>query len=505
MAMRIGLVAAALAASVGAVSVGAQAQTVRVGTFEDLDIPDPALSRTFSGLQALSAMCDKLFDLSPDLQVIPAMAESYEWVEGGRGLLMKLRRGVTFQDGAPFDAEALRANIDRQMNLQGSVRRGEMPDVTGVTVIDSHTARIDLRQPFVPLFSILVTRGGMMVSPRVMELGRDFQRNPVCSGPFRLTERVALDRIVMDRWPGHWNAQNIHVQRVVFRPMPDATVRLANLRGGALEMMERVTPTDLEALRRAQGFTVTSAPELGHQFVRFNVGNGTGAQGPFGRDARLREAFEAAIDRAAINQVVFNGAFIPGNQWVSPDNPFYARSLPVPGRDLAKARRLVAESGVANPALRLLVPNSGEMVQVAEVMQAMLREAGIELRVQVLEIGALVRAQVSGEFEASLGFWGGRADPDGNVAFHVGCDGPNNDGKYCNRDVDALLSRARSVAEVPARAEAYAGVARQVLADRPYVYLWHRRNYWGLSDRVTGYTAYPDSVIRWAGLRLRER
>jgi peptide/nickel transport system substrate-binding protein len=486
-------------------AVQPQAQTVRVGTFEDLDIPDPALSRTFSGLQTLSAMCDKLFDLTPDLQVIPALAESYEWVNEGRGLLMKLRRGVTFQDGAPFDAEAVRANIARQMTLQGSFRRGEMPDVTGVTVIDSHTARIDLAKPFVPLFSILVTRGGMMVSPRVMDQGRDFQRNPVCSGPFRMTERIPLDRIVLDRWPGHWNAANIHVQRVVFRPMPDATVRLANLRGGALDMMERVSPSDVDSVRRLTGFSVTSAAELGHQFIRFNIGNGAGGQGPFAREPKLREAVEAAIDRAALNQVVFDGTFVPGNQWVSPDNPYYARAFPVPARDLARARQLVAESGVANPVLRLLVPNSGDMVQAAEVMQAMLREAGIDLRVQVLEIGALVRAQVSGDFEASLGFWGGRSDPDGNISFHVGCTGPNNDGKYCVEAVDALLSRARSVPEVPARAALYAEVAGQVLRDRPYVYLWHRRNYWGLTDRVTGYTAYPDSVIRWAGMRIRER
>jgi peptide/nickel transport system substrate-binding protein len=496
---------AGVALAVTLTAQGAAAQTMRVGMFEDLDIMDPALSRTFSGLQILSAVCDKLFDLTPDLQIVPALATSYEWRDGGRALEVRLREGATFQDGTPWDAEALRANIDRQMNLQGSFRRGEMPDVTGVSILGPHHARIEMRAPFVPLFSILVTRGGMMVSPRAMDQGRDFARNPVCSGPFRFTERVALDRTVVDRWDGHWNAQNIHVQRVVFRPMPDGTVRLSNLRGGALEMMERVSPTDIDGLRRAPGFALTSAPELGHQFVRFNIRNGPGALGPFARDARLREAFEAAIDRAAINQVVFNGAFIPGNQWVSPENAFYARALPVPGRDLAKARRLLAAAGQPNPTLRLLVPNSGEMVQVAEVMQAMLREAGIDLRIQVLEIGALVRAQVSGEFEASLGFWGGRSDPDGNVSFHIGCDGPNNDGKYCNTTVERALAEGRATADPAGRAAAYATVAQQALADRPYVYLWHRRNYWGLSERVTGFTAYPDSVIRWAGLRLRDR
>ncbi|WP_203076273.1 ABC transporter substrate-binding protein [Falsiroseomonas ponticola] len=497
---RLGLVAAAML-----VAGSAQAQNLRVGMFEDLDIMDPALSRFFSGLQILSATCDKLLDLSPDLTVVPALAESYEWVDGARGLVLKLRRGVTFQDGAPFDAEAVRANIDRQMNLQGSFRRGEMPDVTGVTIIDSHTARIELRNPFIPLMSILVTRGGMMISPRAMDQGRDFARNPVCSGPYRFTERVAQDRTVVDRWPGHWNAQNIHIQRITFRPMADGTVRLANLRGGALDIMERVGATDIEQVRRTPGLALASAPELGHNFLRFNIANGPGAASPFARDARLREALELSIDRAALNQVVFEGAHIPGNQWVNPQSPFYARNVPIPARDVAKARRLLAEAGHPAPTLRLVVPNAGETIQVAEVIQAMARDAGIDIRIQAMEIGAAVRAQINGDFEVFLGFWGGRSDPDGNISFHIGTGGPNNDGKYSNAAVDGWLAEARAVPETAARSAIYERVAAQVLADRPYVYLWHRRNSWAYTDRLTGFVAYPDGVFRWAGMRLRER
>ena len=493
----------ALAATLALGLSAAQAQHLRVGMFEDFDIADPALSRTFAGHQILTAICDKLLDLRPDLTVIGSLAETHEWVDGSRGLLLRLRRGVTFQDGAPFDAEAVRANIERQMTLQGGFRRGEMPDVTGATVIDSHTVRIDLRQPFVPLLSILVTRGGMMISPREMAAGRDFARNPVCSGPYRMTERVALDRTVVERWPGHWNAQNIHIQRITFRPMPDGNVRLANLRGGALELMERVSPTDLDTVRRAPGLQLASAVELGHNFIRFNTANGAGAGGAFARDARLREAFELALDRTALNQVVFNGAFIPGNQWVNPESPFYARELPIPARDVPRARRLLAEAGQPTPSLRLVVPNAAELVQAAEVMQAMVREAGIDLRIQAMEIGAAVRAQVSGDFEGFLGFWGGRSDPDGNVSFHIGCDGPNNDGRYCNPEVERALAAARATADVAERAAHYAAAARIVLAERPYVFLWHRRNYWAHTDRLTSFTAYADGIFRWAGMRLR--
>ena len=486
------LLLAALAA------VPAAAQTVRVGTFEDLEVVDPATSRVFAGLQILSTLCDKLLDLNPDLSVAPALAERHEWAPDGRGLTLHLREGATFHDGAPVDAKAVRFNMNRFMTMPGSFRRGEMPAVRGVTVLGPRTARIDLSEPFVPLISVLVTRGGMMVSPRAASEGR-FADNPVCSGPFRLTERVALDRIVLDRVPNHWNAANVHVQRVVFRPMPDANVRVQNLRGGALEMMERVATSDVETLARSPRLRTAGAPELGYSFIRFNVANGAGANGPFARDVRLRAAFDAALDRTAINQVVFDGAFVPGNQWVAPGSPFYAAALPVPARDLPRARALLAEAGQPAPTLRLTVPNAPDALQAAEVMQAMVREAGINLVIQATEIGTASGASLRGDFEAFLNFWGGRSDPDGNASFHLTCNGPNNDGKYCVPEVDAALATP----DVAERRRLSAEAAARVLADKPYLNLWHRQIIWGLSDRVTGFVPYPDGVLRRGGVRLR--
>ena len=471
--------------------------TLRIAIFEDLDVPDPTFSRNFAGHQVLSAMCDKLLEVTPDGRFIGNVAERFEWTPDKRGLVLHLRAGVTFPDGAPFDAEAVAFGINRHMTTQGSFRRGEMPSVTGVTVLGPLTARIDLSEPFVPLLSILVTRGGMMVSPRNAE-----RNAPLCNGPFRLRERVALDRIVLERNPAHWNAQNIHIERVVFRPIPDGNIRLQNLRAGAVELMERVAATDLPVVRAQRGLRTASAVELGHSFIRFNLNNAAGAQSPFGRSATLRAALDAAIDREALVRVVFAGEAIAGNQWVAPDHPLYARAHPVPARDLPRARRLVQEAGIANPVLRLNTPNQPELMQAAEVIQAMAAEAGIRVEITAMEIGAYVRANVQGAFEGGIGFWGGRADPDGNISFHVGCGGPNNDGRYCVPEVEAALAAGRAEPDEAARRPHYERAAATLLRDLPYIWLWHRRNTWGMTDRLQGFVAFPDGVFRYPGMRL---
>ena len=122
------------------------------------------------------------------------------------------------------------------------------------------------------------------------------------------------------------------------------------------------------------------AVSLGYVGLTVNLANGDKANNPLGKDPKVRRALELAIDREALNQVVFNGEFVPGNQWVSPQNPYYQSAMPVPKRDVAKAKALLKEAGVTGPlAIDFMVPNGAEFRQVAEVLQSMVAEAGFDL------------------------------------------------------------------------------------------------------------------------------
>jgi peptide/nickel transport system substrate-binding protein len=170
------------------------------------------------------ASCDKLFDIDEKLQIVPQLATAYEWSADSKALTLKIRPGVTFHDGEKLDAAAVKFNIERHKTMAGSNRRGELAPVATVDVVDPMTVRINLSAPFSPLLAQLSDRAGMMVSPKAAQAeGDKFGTKPVCSGPFKFVERVAQDRIVLEKYAGYWNKDQIHFDKIVYTPIPDAT------------------------------------------------------------------------------------------------------------------------------------------------------------------------------------------------------------------------------------------------------------------------------------------
>ena len=205
----------------------------------------------------------------------------------------------------------------------------------------------------------------------------------------------------------------------------------------------------------------------------------------------------------SLNQVVFNGEFVPGNQWVSPQNPYYQSAMPVPKRDVAKAKALLKEAGVTGPlAIDFMVPNGAEFRQVAEVLQSMVAEAGFDLKIRLTEFATSLKQAEDGNFQLFLIGWSGRSDPDGNsFVFHL-CNAPQNNGKYCDPEVDAAHKLARSKSDPAERKKAYETVTRKQLADGSIIYLYHPQVLVALSDKVEGYKQMPDGLVRVVGLKL---
>jgi peptide/nickel transport system substrate-binding protein len=393
------------------------AQTLRVGLAEDPDVLDPTLARSFVGRIVFSALCDKLFDIDEKLNILPQLAASYEWSADSKALTLKIRQGVTFHDGEKLDAAAVKFNIERHKNMAGSNRRGELAPVTSVDVIDPSTVRLNLSAPFAPLLAQLTDRAGMMVSPKAAQAAGDkFGSNPVCSGPFKFAERVAQDRIVLEKFSNYWNKDAVHFDKVVYTPIPDATVRLANLKSGQLDFIERMASNDVENLMKDKKYKVSRITEIGYQGITINVGKSEQAKkNPLGRDARVREAFELSLDRQGLAQVVMDNEALVGNQWVAPTNAFYAKNVPMPKRDVEKAKALLKEAGVVKPSFTLVTTTASDAQRLAVVIQAMSREAGFDVKIQTTEFATSLNMADKGDFEAYVLSWSGRPDPDGNM------------------------------------------------------------------------------------------
>jgi peptide/nickel transport system substrate-binding protein len=496
----------AVTALLVALSAGTQAGELRIGLQDDADVLDPDQSRTFVGRIVYTALCDKLVDIDPDLRIVPQLATEWSWSDDQTELTMQLREGVVFHDGTTFDAQAAVANIERSQNLPESRRKSEVASITGIEATGEYEIKITLAEADATLLSQLSDRAGMMISPTAAEeMGADFGSNPVCSGPFRFVERVQQDRIALEKFPDYWNADEIHLDSVVYLPIPDTTVRLANLRAGDLHMIERLAATDLGSARGDASLRVEDIVGLGYQGITMNVGNGPEADNPFGQDARLRQALSLSIDRNALNQVVFDGAFAPGNQPVPPASTWYDERFPVPERDIEAARALLAEAGFADGVeLSVQVANNPVQTQVMEVVQSMAAEAGINISLRATEFATLLQQQTAGQYQGSQVGWSGRTDVDGNIHQFLTCEGGINDSKFCDPRVDELLDAARTSNDFDTRKQAY-DAAREILNEEmPLIYLYHPTWIWAMRANVEGFVPYPDGMIRLEGVRFND-
>lgn len=493
--------AAALLLSTSVVS----AQDLRIGLAEDPDILDPDQSRTFVGRIVYASLCDKLVDITPDLEIIPMLATDWSWSDDGMTLTMSLREGVTFHDGEPFNAEAVAYNINRSKTLDESRRKSEVASITGTNVVDDMTIEIMLANPDATLLAQFADRSGMMLSPKAAEeMGLEFGAAPVCAGPFSFTERVQQDRMVLTKYADYYNADQINFDTVTFLPITDDTVRLANLRAGDVDMIERLAATDVASVSADDSLQLEQAVSLGYQGLTVNVGNGEKAGGPFGSDKLVRQALSLAIDREVINQVVFEGAFAAGNQPYPPTSPWYNTDIPIPARDVDAAKALLAEAGLETASVEIQVSTNPVAQQVVQVVQAMASEAGIEVSVVAKEFATLLSEQSAGAYEISQIGWSGRVDPDGNFHQFVTCEGGINDSKYCNPEVNDLLNAARTSTDPAVRKESYDAAIAIINEDKPLIYLYHQTWIWALDESITGYTPYPDGMIRLAGVSKTE-
>ncbi|WP_375687725.1 ABC transporter substrate-binding protein [Pseudooceanicola sp. LIPI14-2-Ac024] len=488
----------------GATALGAQAQELRIALQSDADVLDPDQSRTFVGRIVYTALCDKLVDITPDLKLIGQLATDWTWNEDQTQITMKLREGVTFHDGTPFNAEAVAYNIERSQTLEESRRKSEVASITGTEVLGEYEIRLDLAQPDATLLAQLADRAGMMISPTAAQAaGADFGSNPVCSGPFAFDNRVAQDRIVLKKFADYWNADEIHFDTVTYLPIPDNTVRLANLQSGDVDLVDRVSATDLEQAKADPKVQIASAVSLGYQGITINVGNGEKADNPLGQDARIRRALSLSIDREALNQVVFNGAFAAGNQPFPPNSPWFDQDYPIPARDVDAAKALLAEAGYPDGlTIQIQAPNSTEPQQVMQVVQAMAAEAGITIEIVSKEFATMLQDQTAGDYTASQVGWSGRVDPDGNIHQFLTTDGGINDSGFSNPEVDEALNAARVTNDVDERKALYDQARDILIEESPLVYLYHQTWIWGLAAGLSGFTPYPDGMIRLEGVTL---
>jgi peptide/nickel transport system substrate-binding protein len=486
---------------------------LRVALAEEPDVLDPTLARTLVGRVVFNAICEKLYDVDADLNLVPQLAADMPDIAAdGLSMTIPIRQDVVFADGTPLNAEAVKISLDRHRELEGSARSAELASVDSVEVVDEFTVRIHLTEPFSPLTSVLADRAGMIMSPAALEeKGEDFGTDPVCVGPFKFENRVAQDRIEVVKDPNYYDADNVYLDKVTYLIIADSTTRFNNLLSGEIHVQDRVAPTDVAALQANPELRLLSSDSLGYQGITINIGNANGVTQPPGelpqelasplsRNPVVRRALEMSLDREAINQAVFLGQFSPACGPISPASPLSSDAVQTcREHNPAAALDLLDRAGVETPVrVEMMIGTDAQARRLGEAIQAQAAEGGFEIVLNPTEFSAALGLADQGQFQTFQVGWSGRVDPDGNIASFLTTQAPLNTSGYSNPEADRLIAEARAATDIEQRRELYAQLHQLLQEDVPIIYLYRQKNLTGVSNQVAGVEVYGDGLLRFA-------
>ncbi len=471
------------------------AATINISLDNDPGKLDPTQSSMIAERMVYQSIFDKLLDLDERGAIIPMLAERWSVSDDQKTYTLFLRKGVKFQDGSAFNAKAVEFNLLRGQD-KTSLRRNDLKTIKQITVVDENTVKIELSTPFAPFLSILTDRAGMMSSPdAVKKYGDDYVNNPVGTGPFIYKGRLKGATLTLDKNPNYWQPGLPKADQVVYKIMTDVNVAFNNLRSGQVDITNRFPYKELSNLGANAKYNVINKPSMGFRGFYFNT-----AKPPFDQK-EVRQAIDLLIDRNAIAKVVYNGAVAAGHSPFSKAHFSNDASDMPPKVDLAKAKALLKAAGKeAGFSFRLTLPTTPEESQVGQMIQGMLRPAGITVSLEKAELAAQIESGKAGTFEALMIGWSGRPDPDQNVYDFTVSNGSLNYSHLANKELDALLLQARVEGNEAKRKEVYAQVMQILVSEVPYVYLNHDNVLFGVSKAVTGFKFVPDGVIRTATL-----
>jgi len=476
--------------------------TLRVAIDGDPPTMDPHRSQAYVDRQIYQSLYDKLVDTDERLRIVPKLATSWTISADGKLATFKLRQGVRFHDGTPFNAEAAEYNFRRMLfdPKYPSFRKSELRPVTKVNIVDAYTIQLVLSQPYSPLLYALTDRAGMMVSPTAAEqAGLDYGLHPVGTGPFLYVERVLQDHITLRRNPHYWQQGRPYLDAITYRVFIDDNARVSNMKSGDVDIVSlvplpQVKTLGQQAAQPGSTFRLIERGPIAWTALALNV-----TKPPF-NNASLRQAMLAAVDQRAIAGAVLQGAAYPAYSFFPNGTPAYDASWTLPARNVAAAKAKLQEGGSSGGlAFTIVSPAAGQLSSVLQAVQSMVADAGIQMKIDVIEGTEYVTQVVKLQPQATIVTWSGRPDPDFDIYPFITQSGIGslNYSGYASPKVQDLLDSARAEYDIAKRRAVYAEITKLLAQDAPYVPLYFPREYKLVSPKLQGFVDQPDGMMRF--------
>jgi ABC-type transport system substrate-binding protein len=492
------LTAVVTIAALAPLQVGAQApaalmvaQNVAVTA---LDPAGPSIFLVYpAGSEAAFLIYDGLVRFAEDMTIAPDLATSWNVAADGRTWTFKLRRGVSFQDGTPLTAQAVVADLQREISPSTNQSNRTLWDpIASVSAPDANTIQIVTKEPYGALLNTLAHGSALIASPAAVEKsGTLYKLHPVGTGPYKVDRWDVGTQLEVTRNPQYW-AGKPGFDRIVLRNVPDPTTRVAMVQSGQAQVAEAIPPENVDELRRIPGVTVTVKPALR------TFGMGINMNRPILQDIRVRQALNYAVNKELIVKALFRGNATVLHSPLAPQTSGYADVGPWP-YDPPKARRLLEEAGwkPAPPIgvrvkdgiplqLSLLTPQGAfpHDVEVIETLADYLRNVGFEPHFMYVEPAVFWDHLLipPDQYKWDLVLFGFNPS-NGDGGYHLDSLYHSNPDRqhrprvwnftwYSNPEVDAWLSEGARALDPKVRSAAYAKVERRVWNDVPYLWLY---------------------------------
>jgi len=440
---------------------------------------DPTMNLSSIRAQLGMSLFDSLVGRDREGKIVPELAESWKLLNDTTWQF-KLRKGVLFHDGEPFNAEAVRFTVQRVLDPgQKSPNRANIAEVTKLEVVDDFTVNLTTAKPYAPLLNRLIDFP--IVPPKyTAEKGdQGMALRPVGTGPYRFVELVKDDRMVVEAFDRHWRGAP-RIRRIVFRPIPEPFTRAAALRNNELDLITNVPPVLARDLEKAAGVKVHRIPSTWMIYLGLNA-----FKKPLS-DVRVRQALNYATDVDTIIRTVLEGNARRTPGPLTPNMFGYDPTVKGYPYDPAKAKQLLAEAGYPD-GLEITLDSSDGRYQgdkeIAEALAGQWQKAGFKPRVQVAEWGAYFKKYLSKQFSDAylLGLGGPMQDAD-ELYNLVSSRGRGL--YYKNEQVDQLFDAGRSTMDPARRKRIYADLARAMVEDASWVFLMQQVDLYATRDRL---------------------
>lgn len=473
---------------------------LRFGAYRALTTYDAHKAAVSPDNEILFMTYDRLVHITPGGELIPGLAESWEFGPDQSYLEMKLRDGVTFHDGATFDAEAVKANIERGKTLEDSAIAGDLSAIESVEVVDALTVRLMLGAPAGNLPAVLSDRAGAMISPDAFDTV-NLDTNPVGAGMYMVEEYVPDASVTLTAFPDYWDTDAQLLGGVEVRFLLDDTARVNALRAEELDIAVQTPPSALDQLRSAEGVELVSAP--GQAFHWIQTRNGRSPMD----DVQVRQALYYATDRQALVDGLLFGLGRPAYQMFPEGSPAHVPELDEAySHDPERARELLAEAGYPDGIELVMVDLAGSPLvnSTNEALQGQWAEAGIDLRIETIERARTVELFFRGDLgDMAQGDFPGRPSPEQAFLALMGPDSVLNPAPgYTSEALVAALNNALAATSEDARAQALQEAARVVSEEALVIPLYYPENAIGHSERTFGVETYTTGKMELRGVGI---